>query len=361
MDDTASQPAPRLALEYPALVGILGGGQLARMTAEAASTSASRSRCWSRRRAARRVVARREIVGAWRMKRRWWRWRGVARSRSRTSSSTPTRSSGWSRAAAGLSRRLGGAPDPGQARAEAAPGGGGLPVASSGRSTHRTLIRAARRELGWPLVLKARRNGYDGYGNATLRGPEDVGRRGRGWARPARAALVEAWAPFVRELAVMVARGRDGELQTYPVVETLQRNHICLDRARARARRAACGAGGRDRRGRRGDRRHRRLRRRAVRAAPTAPCSQRARAAPPQLRPLHHRGLRHLAVREPPARGADCRSARDLVAPAAVMVNLLGTALRPARPMASRRAGGPRRAPPPLRQAPCGPAARWAT
>src|SRR5512146_1656394 len=37
MDDTASQPAARSALEYPALVGILGGGQLARMTAEAAA------------------------------------------------------------------------------------------------------------------------------------------------------------------------------------------------------------------------------------------------------------------------------------------------------------------------------------
>jgi len=42
-----------------------------------------------------------------------------------------------------------------------------------------------------------------------------------------RELLVEAWVPFVKELAVMVLRGRDGEILTYPVVETVQENHIC--------------------------------------------------------------------------------------------------------------------------------------
>jgi 5-(carboxyamino)imidazole ribonucleotide synthase len=87
-------------------------------------------------------------------------------------------------------------------------------------------LPAAAAELGWPLVLKARRNGYDGYGNATLRGPQDVA---AAWERLARGGelLVEAWVPFARELAVMVVRGRDGETRAYPVVETLQQNHIC--------------------------------------------------------------------------------------------------------------------------------------
>jgi 5-(carboxyamino)imidazole ribonucleotide synthase len=81
-------------------------------------------------------------------------------------------------------------------------------------------------ELGWPLVLKARRNGYDGYGNATIRHPDEVA---AAWQRLAggSALLVEAWAPFTRELAVMVVRGRDGEARAYPVVETVQQNHIC--------------------------------------------------------------------------------------------------------------------------------------
>lgn len=88
-------------------------------------------------------------------------------------------------------------------------------------------VLAAAGELGWPLLLKARRNGYDGYGNVTLRGPNDVE---PAWARLTRGGsplLVEAWVPFARELAVMVVRGRDGATLAYPVVETVQQNHIC--------------------------------------------------------------------------------------------------------------------------------------
>lgn len=87
-------------------------------------------------------------------------------------------------------------------------------------------VLAAGTALGWPLVLKARRNGYDGYGNASLRSPADIG---PAWERLNRGGglLVEAWVPFVRELAVMVVRGRDGATLAYPVVETVQQNHIC--------------------------------------------------------------------------------------------------------------------------------------
>jgi 5-(carboxyamino)imidazole ribonucleotide synthase len=103
----------------------------------------------------------------------------------------------------------------------------GLPVpAFRGVESPAAVLEAAR-ELGWPLVLKARRNGYDGYGNATLRGPEDLGAAWERLARGAGGLLVEAWAPFVRELAVMVVRARSGETLAYPVVETLQQNHIC--------------------------------------------------------------------------------------------------------------------------------------
>ena len=89
-------------------------------------------------------------------------------------------------------------------------------------------LRAAD-EWGWPLVLKARRLSYDGYGNATVRGPEEVA---AAWARlgaPGRALYAEAWVPFRRELAVMVARSVGGEIATYPVVETVQAAdaHIC--------------------------------------------------------------------------------------------------------------------------------------
>ena len=94
-------------------------------------------------------------------------------------------------------------------------------------------VLAAARDMGWPLLLKRRRNGYDGYGNRTLRGPDDVipamatlqGAGDRPHAE--RALMVEGFVAFDRELAVMVVRGRDGEVRQYPVAETVQRNHVC--------------------------------------------------------------------------------------------------------------------------------------
>ncbi|KAI8007400.1 hypothetical protein LOK49_LG07G03418 [Camellia lanceoleosa] len=41
------------------------------------------------------------------------------------------------------------------------------------------------------------------------------------------ALYVEKWAPFVKELAVIVARGRDNSIPCYPVVETIHRENIC--------------------------------------------------------------------------------------------------------------------------------------
>lgn len=84
-------------------------------------------------------------------------------------------------------------------------------------------------EHGYPLVLKARYGGYDGYGNATLRTADDIPAAWEKLARDGeRHLMVEAFVPFVRELAVMALRGRDGgEVRLYPVVETVQQNHIC--------------------------------------------------------------------------------------------------------------------------------------
>jgi 5-(carboxyamino)imidazole ribonucleotide synthase len=88
--------------------------------------------------------------------------------------------------------------------------------------------RKAAEAFGYPVVLKARYGGYDGYGNATIRSSDDIP---AAWEklnrRETRGLMVEGFVPFVKELAVMVLRGRDGEIRTYPVVETVQQNHIC--------------------------------------------------------------------------------------------------------------------------------------
>jgi len=94
-------------------------------------------------------------------------------------------------------------------------------------------LLAAGAELGWPLVLKARRLGYDGRGNAAVESPAQAAAaiaRLAGSADPADGPLdlyAEAFVPFAGELAVMVVRGLDGAQAAYPVVETVQQNHIC--------------------------------------------------------------------------------------------------------------------------------------
>ncbi len=103
----------------------------------------------------------------------------------------------------------------------------GLPVPAFCAVESPDDVLAAANDFGYPCVLKARRDGYDGYGNATLKSPDDVETAWRKLSKGDRTLYVEAFVPFVRELAVMIVRGRDGEMNSYPVVETVQQNHIC--------------------------------------------------------------------------------------------------------------------------------------
>lgn len=80
---------------------------------------------------------------------------------------------------------------------------------------------------GWPLVLKTRKLGYDGKGNTTIRDASDVA---RGWSALGAGRipmLCEGFVSFRRELAMMITTFPDGSVKTYPVVETIQKDHIC--------------------------------------------------------------------------------------------------------------------------------------
>ena len=88
-------------------------------------------------------------------------------------------------------------------------------------------IISAAGEFGWPLLLKTRRNGYDGKGNFTLKSETDIPAGWQALGGDQNDLMIEAFFPFVKELAVIVTRGRDGGTAVYPVVETIQRDHIC--------------------------------------------------------------------------------------------------------------------------------------
>lgn len=101
-----------------------------------------------------------------------------------------------------------------------------LPLPPFRRCATREEAQAAAEDLGFPVVLKRYRGSYDGYGNATAHEAADVE---AGWERLAQedGLLVEGWVPFVRELAVLVARRPGGEHVVYPVAFSEQRDHRC--------------------------------------------------------------------------------------------------------------------------------------
>src|SRR5207237_204585 len=71
-------------------------------------------------------------------------------------------------------------------------------------------VVAAADELGWPLMLKARRDGYDGRGNALVHAADEAAAACRGLGWPDRALFVEAFVDFERELASLVGSARHG-------------------------------------------------------------------------------------------------------------------------------------------------------
>jgi 5-(carboxyamino)imidazole ribonucleotide synthase len=84
-------------------------------------------------------------------------------------------------------------------------------------------------EAGHEAVVKTSRGGYDGKGVRVVSSPEDVADWLQAAADGAPALLVERKVPFVRELAALVARRPSGEVRTWPVVESVQRDGVCAE------------------------------------------------------------------------------------------------------------------------------------
>ncbi|MEM8830269.1 MAG: 5-(carboxyamino)imidazole ribonucleotide synthase [Cyanobacteria bacterium P01_G01_bin.19] len=78
---------------------------------------------------------------------------------------------------------------------------------------------------GFPVVLKARRHGYDGQGTFILKSIEDLESLEK--TVPVAELLVEEFIPFARELGVIAARNALGDVAIYSVTETYQQNQVC--------------------------------------------------------------------------------------------------------------------------------------
>ncbi len=88
--------------------------------------------------------------------------------------------------------------------------------------------RRAWHALGKKVVFKKRRFGYDGYGTFVVKNEKDLEAFLPQVEKDAHGFIAEAFVPFKREVAVMVARGRDGSTLHLPFVETYQENSRCL-------------------------------------------------------------------------------------------------------------------------------------
>jgi len=81
-----------------------------------------------------------------------------------------------------------------------------------------------RETLGWPVVLKARRLGYDGRGQRLVRAAEELEAAWR--ALGSVPAIAEAWIQFDREVSLIAVRGADGSTAFYPLAENVHDDGI---------------------------------------------------------------------------------------------------------------------------------------
>ena len=97
----------------------------------------------------------------------------------------------------------------------------GIPVPEFVDVPTRSALAAAVERVGTPCILKTRRLGYDGKGQFRIRSAGDIDAAWAALGAQADAVglVLEAFVPFERELSVVAVRGRDGSFRTWPLTE----------------------------------------------------------------------------------------------------------------------------------------------
>lgn len=104
----------------------------------------------------------------------------------------------------------------------------GIPVPEFADITSRGALDEALARIGTPCILKTRRLGYDGKGQFRIKSPADAD---AAWASLGPQAdtvglILEGFVAFQRELSVVAVRGRDGELRAWPLTENWHESGI---------------------------------------------------------------------------------------------------------------------------------------
>ncbi len=96
-----------------------------------------------------------------------------------------------------------------------------IPVPPFADVDSRAALDAAVAAIGIPCIVKTRRLGYDGKGQFRIKQPADVDAAWDALGAQAQTVglILEAFVPFEREMSVVAVRGRDGEFRTWPLTE----------------------------------------------------------------------------------------------------------------------------------------------
>lgn len=101
----------------------------------------------------------------------------------------------------------------------------GIPCAAFAVVTSVAELQTAVQTIGFPCVLKTADFGYDGKGQVKL--PTTAADLAAAWKKMGGAVgILEAWVPFQMEISVLVARSVDGRTAVYDPAENIHRNHI---------------------------------------------------------------------------------------------------------------------------------------
>ena len=99
-----------------------------------------------------------------------------------------------------------------------------IPVAKFSEIPSRIELEAKINEFGFPVLLKTRRDAYDGRGNFKINSKEQISIALK--AFEGKSLMVEEFIDFKMEVSVIAARSTTGEIKTFPVVENIHEDNI---------------------------------------------------------------------------------------------------------------------------------------
>jgi len=99
-----------------------------------------------------------------------------------------------------------------------------IPVAKFSEISSRIELEAKINEFGFPVLLKTRRDAYDGRGNFKINSKEQISIALKTFE--GKSLMVEEFIDFKMEVSVIAARSTTGEIKTFPVVENIHEDNI---------------------------------------------------------------------------------------------------------------------------------------